>query len=243
MNRLLLSAFSVTLLLSAASCADRLVVGRGPVRTEGRQVSGTYDKIDISAPVDVNIQVSPGAAPSIQINGYANVLKYLKMKVEDGTLKIYVPDMVNLQTGQNATATIILPSLSGVSVSGASDAHITGEVTGNQLDIEIAGSGEATVQSINVNELNVEIAGAASFSAASGNVNKASYDIAGSGEVDAFGLQTQETVIDVAGSGSAQVTAHKVLNTEISGSGNVAYKGHPTVTKDISGVGSIEDAN
>src|ERR1043165_3872235 len=98
MNRLLLSACILVLLLTAASCADRIVVGSGPARTEQRPVAGTFDKIDISAPVDAEIQVSTGAVPSVQLNGYSNLLRYVKTKVENGTLHIYVDDIVELHT-------------------------------------------------------------------------------------------------------------------------------------------------
>ncbi len=241
--------FTSTLLLSAAllaglaSCREPEIHGDGPVKSEARQMSGTFNRVEVDAPVDAEISIVQGATPSVNLNGYANVLPYIKMKVEDGVLKIYTQDEMNIYTKKNITANITLPSLTGLSIAGSSDAKVTGDISGNEFKVDMAGAGAVNLESLNVSLFDVDMAGSSEITIQKGNTPTASYDISGSGDIHAFNLQTTNTTVEVAGSGDAQVFATGKLDVSISGSGDVRYKGTPEISKDIAGSGSVESAN
>lgn len=231
------------LLLAAASCREPVVTGSGSEKTEQRNTSGNFDKIQIEAPVDATIQVTPGATPSYSLSGYANVLPYIRQRVENGTLYIYEQDEVNLHMEHNLKAVITVPSLSMLDISGASDSRITGSVTGAELKVMLSGAGSVTADNIQVSSLDADMSGATDLTINAGSVSKASYDVSGSGDIHAFNLQTNESEVEVSGAGSAEVTASQKLSVDISGAGGVSYKGHPQISQDITGAGSVTDAN
>ena len=234
---------AVALLITVTSCRKPMVHGHGPQKSEDRQLSGSFSHIEIQAPVDATIRVVPGAAPAINLNGFANVLPYIKLKVENDVLKIYVDNEVHIHSKKKTVATITLPSLAGLEIAGSSDAAIAGNVTGNELKIDLAGSASITIDSLNVTLLDVDMAGASDITINSGSTPTTSYDIAGSGNINAFNLLTKDTEIEISGSGKAEVNATSKLDVSVGGSGNVLYKGNPVITKDIAGSGSIEAAN
>lgn len=243
MQRVFGSLFIATaLLVSVTSCRQPIVKGSGPTKSEDRQTTGTFSQIEIDAPVDADIQVVAGSTPSVNLSGYANVLPYIKIKVEDGKLKIYTQDEINLYTQKKIVAHIILPSLAGLDIAGSSDTKVAGNVTGNELKVDIAGAGTIKIDSLNVSMLDVDMAGSSEIDILSGNTGTASYSIAGSGDINAYNLQTTNTNIEIAGSGDAKVNAVSKLDVSISGSGDVLYKGTPAVEKDIAGSGSVDQA-
>ncbi len=244
MHRVAATFFTAVIFaLFVSSCREPTVRGEGDSKTDDRSTAGAYDHIEISGPVDGEITVTASSAPSIKLEGFANILPYIKTKVEDNTLKIYVEDEVRVRTKKNIIARISLPSLAGVSVAGKSDVHIAGNVTGEQLELDIAGSGSIKVDALNTTSLDVSIAGSNNLNIGSGTVTTASYDIAGSGEIHAFNLNTTDTDLEIAGMGEAEVTASGKLDISVGGKGNVKYKGQPVVTKDIAGSGSVEHVN
>jgi len=230
------------LLFSFTACRQPTIQGEGATKTETRSAGGPFTSIEIDAPVDADIQVVSGSTPSITLDGYANVLPYIKVKIEDGKLKIYTQNEINVYTSKNIIAHITLPSLTALEIAGSSDTKVSGNVTGNELKVDMAGAGTVKIDSLNVALLDVDMAGSSEINILHGNTTTASYDIAGSGDIHAFNLVTTDTEIEVAGSGSAEVNATGKLNVSIGGSGDVVYKGNPAITKDVAGSGSVEQA-
>lgn len=231
---------ALLLLITITSCRRPHVRGAGDVKAEARNLTATFDHIEISGPVDAKINVAAGSTVSLNMEGYANLLPYIKSKIENNTLKIYVDNEARLRTKKNVIATINMPVLAGVEVAGSNDVTITGNVTGDELDLELAGSGNVNIEALNTTNFNAEIAGAADILINGGAITSATYEIAGSGEIHAFKLQTVNTTIEVAGSGDAEVAASAKLDVSVGGSGSVKYKGQPVVTKDIAGSGSVD---
>jgi len=239
-KRLLLAAVAVVLLCSLYSCKP--IIGGGAVKDESRTV-GSFSAIHISAPVKAVITVQEGAAPSLQLNGYENLLKEIKTEIRNNVLTISLPDGMHVETDKNVVATITVPALVSLDLSGASDAEISGKITGKEFSFDISGSGNVIADDISVTSFSVDVSGSGNVEVKAGNVQDADYEVSGSGSISTFGLQVQNAQASVSGAGNIELTAMQKLDADISGAGNVQYKGHPQLSQNLSGAGSISEAN
>ena len=139
---------------------------------------------------------------------------------------------------------ITLPVITALSLEGASDADVHGNITGSEFKLDISGASNAVIDNIDVDNFTSMVSGAANIVVKGGAVKLAKYEVSGASKIKAFPLQTTETYASISGAGKGEVTATQRLTASISGAGTIKYKGHPAnVTKDISGAGSIAEAN
>lgn len=241
MKRLLL--FSAFALLLHSSCKMNVLKGEGKKITATQTVS-TFNAVvvDISLKADINVQ--DGAQPSVELDGYENLIKHIKTKVENNTLRIYsdLDDTWKMES-KDVVARITLPSITALTLRGAPDADVHGNISGSDFKLDISGASDTKIDNVSADNFSLSVSGAADVTIKGGSVKHAEYDINGAGEVKAFPLQTTETLATISGAGSSEVTALEKLTAHISGAGSIKYKGHPAISQDISGVGDISDAN
>lgn len=242
MKKIILTGFAAaTLLLVLNSCGR--VRGSGPVGSENRTVAGSFNSVDVSAPLDVQITIQEGATASVQLNGYENLLKEIKTEIRNNTLRIYTPDGLRMATDKPLTAMVTVPSLAGLDLSGASKADVKGRISGDVFSVDISGMGAVHIAEVNTTKLDVDVSGAGDVSVESGTVQEASYSVSGTGDISAYGVQAKSAAAAVSGAGSIDLTATETLDAAISGAGSVKYKGHPKMSQHVSGAGSLEDGN
>lgn len=238
MNRLIL--FMATCIFFA-SCGEVYIKGEGNTTTKSMTVQ-EFSSVDISAPIKAEIVVQAGP-PSVSLSGYENLLEHIIVTTKENELKIDVEDGVNWDSDQPVIATITLPKLNAIDLSGAVTADIKGDIKGDKLECDMSGNTGLNIASIHAQTLDVDMSGKGVLEVGNGMVETASYSISGSGKVNGFGLQADNVLIDVSGSGAMQVTALKNMDVSISGAGNVSYKGNPAIKKEISGAGVLNAVN
>ena len=238
---LVCAVLSVTLFVS--SCRMNTLKGEGNKTTAAPSLP-SFDAIEIEVPLKANITVQTGAQPGITMNGYENILKHIITTVKNNTLYI-TSDLGEMWTidCDGLTTQITLPSLTTLTLSGAPDADIHGNVTGGNFKLSVSGAANVVIDDINVDAFSSDVSGAADITVKGGTVKSAAYEISGAGKVKAFPLQASETNASISGAGTSEVTALTKLSASISGAGTIKYKGHPSISKEVSGVGSITDAN
>ncbi len=241
-TRLHILALALFASIIGTSCRYHSIEGSGPTSQEDRKTSN-FTAITVAAPVHVTIVVNASAEPSVKLSGYTNLLPHILTEVSGGELTITTPRGESISTNKDIEATITVPSLKMLSISGSSDADISGNVKGDRFEVSVSGSGNVNANSIEVEDLKLHISGAGNLAVTSGSARTASYHISGAGNVEAFGLVSQDAKVHVSGSGSLQLNATSSLDVHISGAGNVDYKGHPSVKSHISGGGELVDKN
>ena len=230
-------------IMTFTSCKRPRVKGSGPEKTEQFTSLGEFDKIIIEAPVDATINIVSGSQSSVSLTGYANLIPFVKMKVEGRVLHIYREKEAWIRTDKDLQATITMPSIVGIDISGGRNVIVHGTVGGDKFDVEVAGSGTVEVDSVNVNNMHFEVAGSGDITVKSGFAKTIHHEIAGSGEVHTDGMNSENAKVEIAGSGTVDVMASQKLDIDIAGSGEVNYKGHPVISKSIAGSGDITDKN
>jgi len=228
--------------LSFTSCMRNVIIGSGNKINDTRTVT-SFSAVDISAPVDASITIQDGATPSLQLSGYENLQKNIKTEVHEGKLLVYVPKGTELSTSEKVKMTIVLPALNSVSLSGATDAQLHGDIRCADFNLDISGASDVVIDNLNVEKFTADVSGAAKVNIMSGHTNAATYDMSGAAKIRAFGLTTLKTDASLSGAGVADVEADGTLNVHLSGVGAVHYKGHPVITTEKSGVGVVSDAN
>ncbi len=242
MKKHLQAVVAIIAAVCLSSCKMNVLRGSGNKTTISPVVS-SFSSINIEIPLKAEITVKEGA-PGVQIKGYENILKHIKATVENNTLTIHY-DLDDTWTihGDDMSAVITVPSLTGLTLSGAPDANLHGNITGSDFKLHISGASDIDIDSINTDNFTADVSGAADIKINGGKVNRAVYSLSGAGDIKAFHLQSQETSASISGAGDGQVTALQKLTASISGAGEIKYKGHPTITKNVSGVGELTDAN
>jgi Putative auto-transporter adhesin, head GIN domain len=242
-NKFILPLVVVGIAAFVSSCKQRVLKGEGAKGDDVRSVAA-FKAVDVEVTLKANITVQEGAQTSVKLSGYQNVIKHIKTEVKDNTLYI-VFDMDDMWTidGDDVTAEITVPSLEGLSLSGAPDAMLHGNIAGKTFDLDISGASSVGIDNINVDSFSSTISGAAKIDVRGGSVKFADYELSGAGKIKAYPLQTLETDVEISGAAKGEVSASERLVASISGAGAVRYKGHPSVTKDVSGAGEVEEDN
>jgi len=246
MKKYLLSAIGIIAIAAVITASCRV----NSLRGEGNKIHVTpdvsaFNALDIDVPVRATITVQEGAKPSITLSGYENLVKHIKTRVSSNTLHVYTDyhGSWSIEKG-DMVAEITVPSLTMLTMAGAPNAEVHGNITGNSLKVDMSGAGRVTLDNVNVDNFSTDVSGAAVIDVTAGTVKKAQYEVSGAGVIHAYGLQTQTTVAAISGAGKGEVNASQKLAANVSGAAVVRYKGHHAdITRDVSGVGKVADAN
>ncbi len=234
MNRLACS-LAVVVLSMVAGCNDASWMsgraGSGVAASEGRKID-EIDAIVLDSAADVVVTV--GGEPQLRIEADDNLLPIITAKVEGKTLTIAATE--NYSTRLGVKINVTCPSLRSVVLNGAGDIT-TNEVTGDELELTIHGSGNIWTAP-SVRHLTAKIHGSGNVKA-KGSADRLDATVTGSGNLDLEGIVAKSAAAAVSGAGNAMVHATDTLEADVSGSGNISYLGNPTVTQSVSGSGRI----
>ena len=244
MNKLFSTAVAIGCVSVFGSCHMRELKGAGEKTTNTVNTS-SCTSLDISIPAKAEITVQAGAEPSVKISGYNNLLDHIKTSNNGCMLKIYsdLTDGRSLDSHAGTIITVVMPSLSVLELSGATDANIHGAARSSKFELSISGASNVAIDSIFADEFNTSVSGAASIAVNGGAAKRVKYALSGASKIYAFPFITGTTIAEISGAGRAEVNATDTLSASVSGTGTIHYKGHPQVQKEVSGVGSVKDAN
>ncbi len=194
----------VFLLISTlfSSCdwhATRTVIGYGDIETEEIGVTG-FTGVTVTGTCNVNI--TTGEIFSVTLQAQPQVLEVMTCRVHSGILRIGFDPDYNVQTSEEISANIVVPSLNFVSVTGAGDFTISGAGQ-PRLDIQITGAG-------NVQAFDMEVEGCY-------------INITGSGNCEVNVIRTLQ--VTVSGVGNVFYKGTPEVISDISGVGNVIAAG------------------
>jgi hypothetical protein len=177
-----------------------------------------FTRVDVSSAFTVEV----GGADVFQVTVEAddNVFDRLVVEVVDGELRIGVANNTTLQDVQ-LSASVLLPVLEGLEVSGAVDATVTPNSTAS-LEVEATGASTVTISG-EAEELTIDLSGASTFDGRN---------------LTAVVLSEAE----LSGASDAEVTVTGRLDSvEASGGSELVYFGDPEVGEvETSGGSSVE---
>lgn len=209
--------FLIGLVIAGAIAATAFKVAWGDISDIGERDRGNdksesvaatdFDRIKIAGVFELGVSV--GGEYSVTLSGKEDDLARTSAIVENGVLILHTrergADGKRRFVKHGVTATISMPALSGIDVTGVVDGDITG-VEAEKFDADVSGVGE------------LELAGVC------GTLDA---EVSGVGELDAENLKCKVVSIDVSGVGEAKVYASDSADADIAGIGSIDIYGSP----------------
>jgi hypothetical protein len=224
-------------LVMVIGCTQIPITGSGNVVTQEEPISG-FDKVDISQSFEVDI--SQGENFSVIIRVDDNLVEHLQVVKQDNTLKIGLKPNRNY-TASNVTleAEVTMPELTGLDLSGASQATISGFKSTNDLSVDLSGS-SSLVGDIEAAKTNFDLSGSSDANL-SGSGQETTIDVSGGSQIDLSNFLVADVTVNASGGSTATVNPSGKLNADASGASQIHYLGDPILGEiDSSGASSVE---
>ena len=238
--KILSLAFLTVILLSSNACRPfgKRIKGNGNQVTETRNISRA-DRLSVRGDFDV---VLTKGETVVKVTADENLMRYIRIEMDDNKLVIQTEEGVNLSSDNNITVNISTPTLREANVLGSGNITSNDKfVSTEKITLKTTGSGNITV-GVNSPDVTVGITGSGDINVL-GETRALKVSITGSGNFNGQQLKSEDADVSIAGSGNATVFADVSLKGSISGSGEIKYRGNATVTKRISGSGTVSPIN
>ena len=246
---------SLAILASLPGCAGS-VAGSGKLETRDFSLTG-FTNVEAAATFEVVITES--AVHSVSVTADNNLFEYLDIKTSGSTLYLGPKPGVSLLRG-TLKASIGLPQLDGLELSGASDGRVTGFTSTRPLTVVLSGASSARFDDASAGETKLSLSGDSDLS---GKLTGTDVTIELSGS-SAISLVGSATTMNATGSGASELTLEEFvvkaadvrldgasnahvfvtgdLRVELSGDSHVWYAGNPTLRNvKLSGSSTVEE--
>ena len=242
-----LPLFALCLLaLPLAACSGlHIVVGTGDIISKSYDFKD-FNQIEISSALQY--EISQAQDFSVAVSAHQNIFTYMDVSQSGSTLVVRMKP--GSFTNTSAKATITLPQMEGLSVSGASKGSAKGfnqtaglkiEVSGaSQLDLDAtAAASELTISGasrvtghLDAQNARFGISGA-SRCQLEGSTGPTDLNVSGASRFDCSNLILKSANANVSGASHAAVNTSGVLNLEVTGASSLDYYGTPTLGKAV----------
>jgi hypothetical protein len=204
------------ILVSLVSGCHRLhdeIPGSGNVQKQKREL-GAFNSISTEGAFDLEIVCQKPQA--VEVEGDDNILPLITTEVSNNVL--HIRSLRGYSASQPITLKISLPTLEGVSASGAGNIEVSG-IKNEKFVIDA--SGAPTIR-------------------AAGETGSLNIDANGAGKIDTHKLRAARVVVESKGVSKVEVYAAEQLDVNIFGPSHVVYEGNAVVNKNVNGPGSVE---
>jgi len=226
------------LLFAAAVFAQQKI---NDANAEPREAKN-FTSISVSNAFDVYL--SQGTEEAVAVS--ASEQKYkekIKVEVKDGVLKISFNDegkfWKRITGNMKLKAYISFKNVHAITASGASDIHMQGKLTADDLSINLSGASDWKVGEVNANKLTIDLSGASDMTV-TGSAKDLKIDASGASGFKSWDFAADNCRVEASGASSINFTVNKELNAHATGASSIHYKGEGVI-KEIktSGASSI----
>jgi hypothetical protein len=238
MRRLGLAGLAVAS-LSLGGC---FVSKSGPaIVGSGQTISKEYSLADFSkvaAGSTFQVEITQGDGYRVTLIIDDNLPDYLSVSRSGDTLRIFTQPNVSLR---NATlkARVVMPSLAGLDLSGATRTTVSGFASDNPLAIRVSGASNLRGE-IKNGEADVSASGASHLELR-GSAARLKVHVSGASHVNLEGYGSGDTSARAEGASHLTVNPSGHLTANASGASSVRYAGRPaSVQANASGASSVK---
>jgi len=190
MSKAILSIAAVTLLAMIALLSACGSTGPGSLVTEEKEFTG-FTQVDVQG--TFNVEITQSESFSITISADRDFFDYVAVVKEGQTLKIYLnPHHAFTDFTQQARtlkAKIAMPTLSGLQISGASKASISGFRSAADFSLDVSGASSVDIKDVKLGNTELIISGASKVSG-SLEATQTEVDISGASSIKLSGSAT-----------------------------------------------------
>lgn len=237
MNRIfiLVIVFTATL-TSCHNISGKRIRGNGVMKTENR-TAGNFNRIDVSGIADV--YVKQDSVTSIRIETDENLMEYILIDNDGGTIRIHQKNGTNLKPSKAIKIFVSGPTFKHFGASGACNYYNENKIISIEpVSFKLSGASDVKLE-LKAPKIDAVLSGAGTITL-KGETKDFMVNGSGSTDIKCFELMTENTSVDLSGAGDAEVFASVKLAVHVSGAADVKYKGNAAVTKEISGAGSVK---
>lgn len=217
--------------LSATGCCCPWVVQRtvreislrpsGRLATQEFNLSG-FTRISVSSAFVVNVLQSDRYSVIVTVDD--NLVEHLNVYKRADTLYVGL-DSFGVLGQATLRATITMPELAGLELSGASRVTAGGFRSRGSLEVEVSGA-SALEGEMNTGDVRLRISGASSVTL-EGTGGNASIEVSGASRARLERFALKDVNIEVSGASSATINLQGRLDAEASGASTILYLGNP----------------
>ena len=231
----MLVLFLLVALLVGCTPLGGTITASGNVVTQEEAISG-FDKVEVSHAFKVDI--SQGDTFSVVVRIDDNLLQYLEVVKQGSTLKIGLKtDRITRDSTLEAEVT--MPQLTGLDLSAASQATITGFKSTSALNVDLSAASRLGGD-IEAGGARLDISDASQV-ILRGSAGYVIMDASGASAVDLADFPVANASVEARDASTVTVNASGTLDVDASGASQVQYVGSPTLgTIDTSGASKVE---
>jgi hypothetical protein len=221
--------------MSCRFVSGKRINGNGAVKSEARSVAA-FNSVDVSG--NIEVYVKQDSVVSVRIEADENLLTYVHINADNGTLEIKEEDGFNLQSSKGIKVFVSGQSFKRFEASGACDIYSENKISSNN-EISLTATGASRIKmELHTPKVRTELSGA-SHVELSGETKIFSADGSGASGLKCFELMAEETDVEISGASHAEVFASVKLDLHASGASTVKYKGNATVTQESNGASTV----
>jgi hypothetical protein len=211
-----------------------VLIGSGNLETEEYAFTN-FTKVEISTAFEFEIKQS--SSYSINVTADDNVIDYVQVSQDGQTLKIRLGTVPSLRL-VTLRASVTIPQLHGLTVSGASRGTVSDFSSTEGLNITISGASRVTGD-ITAGNVEFDISGASTVQL-EGSANDMIAIVSGASHLNLDAFIVNNGDVNFSGASSGTVNLNGRLDANISGASRLWYIGEPTMgTIDTSGASRI----
>ena len=210
------------------------LIGSGNLETEAYAFSD-FTEIEIGSAFEFEIRQS--SSYNISVTADDNVMEYVQVSQVGQTLKIGLRAGTWFGPG-TLRASVTMPELRGLTVSGASRGDIYDFSSTEDVDITVSGASRVNGD-ITAGDVEFDISGASTVQL-DGSANDMVAHVSGASRLNLDDFTVNNADVDLSGASSGTINLDGRLDADLSGASRLWYIGEPTMgTVDTSGASTI----
>ncbi|MBI5856908.1 MAG: DUF2807 domain-containing protein [Sphingobacteriales bacterium] len=188
-----------------------------------------FHGINVANAFDVYLSQSSSEAVAVSASE-AKYRERIKVEVKEGILYIrYENEGLHWNSGnKKLKAYISFKDIDQLTISGACDVFISGEIKEDNLTIKQSGASDLKGK-LNIKKLSVDLSGASDMTV-TGNAVQLDVEASGASDFKGFDLVTEICSAKASGASDIKITVNKELSAQASGASDVRYKGDGVIT-------------
>jgi hypothetical protein len=199
------------------------LTGSGNLTTEEYAFTN-FTKVEISSAFDFEIKQSSSYKISVTVPDC--LIDYVRVSKDGQTLTIRL-DMIPLLGPVTLRASVTLPQLNGLTVSGASDGTVSDFSSTEDLNITVSGASRVTGD-ITAGNVEFDISGASTIQL-EGSANDMVASVSGASHFNLDDFTVNNADVNFSGASTGTVNLNGRLDANLSGASKLWYIGEPTM--------------
>jgi len=211
-----------------------VLIGSGNLETE-QYAFANFTRVEISTAFEFEIEQS--SSYSINVTADDNVIDYVQVSQDGQTLKIRVGTVPTLRRA-TLKASVTMPQLGGLTVSGASRGTVYDFNSTEAVDITVSGASRV-IGDITAGDVEFHIDGASTIQL-EGSANDMTARVSGASRFSLDDFTVNNANVNISGASTGTINLDGRLDANVSGASTLLYIGDPVMgTINVSGASSL----